>query len=237
MHEEVLNGRLCHAYRAFHQVASQVKHIAIDINHNHWQNGFVRQRDTKGLTSVKEFYHVPFDKINLCKAQRFSIAGYPCFYIGYSLDVCKAEIGNEGTYVKLYLKDDLKEKIRVVDLTWTTQDYSSCSLEDDLKSWPLIASCYVVPFWCKSQNKVCTDICINFRQEYIIPQLYTLYIKNNIKDAIGLRYYTVRNENLTYGKHEYMNIVLYPKYDREKQCNYDMDLMNMFKWEKPVNLN
>ena len=39
---------------------NEVKHIAIDINHNHWQNGFVRQRDTKGLTSVKEFYHVLF---------------------------------------------------------------------------------------------------------------------------------------------------------------------------------
>lgn len=232
IHKEFLNGKTCHAYKSFHRVASQVKHILVDIEPNSETTEFVRMRTQKGLTAVSEFYHVPFNKINLCKAQRFSIAGYPCFYIGYTLNVCKKEMGNEGTYIKMKLKD----KITVVDLTWTAKDNSTYALEDYLKAWPLIAACYIVPFWCMSLNKSCYDICENFRQEYIIPQFYTLYIKNSIAKAEGLRYYTSRYENLIYGETEYMNIVLYPTFDSHSQCNYDMNLIEKFSWEAPIDL-
>lgn len=234
VHKEFLNGKTCHAYRAFHRLASKVEHITVDINS---PIKFIRMRRECGLTAVSDFYHVPFDKVHLCNSQRFSIAGYPCLYIGYSLDVCKEEISKTGTYINLALKDHIK----VVDLTWTTNKNTenpeeTFKLKDFLKAWPLIAACYIVPFWCKKLEKQCNDIKENFKQEYIIPQLYTLYVKNNLSDINGIRYYTSRFEMLEYGDTKYMNIVLYPKYDKEKQSNYDMELIDKFYWESPIDL-
>ena len=76
-----------------------------------------RARGQKDLYERSQFYHVPFNKLYLCKHFRFSAAGTPCLYLGYSEEVCYAEIGGKkGSIVEFkVLASD--SPLRILDFT------------------------------------------------------------------------------------------------------------------------
>lgn len=184
-------------------------------------------RMRKGLDSTKkeDFYHLPTTMRYKCSSQRFSIAGYPCFYVGYSKNDCFVEISKTGSMIGLSVNE--KNSLNVLDLTFSKEQENGDKLKVFLKAFPLIASCYVVMLNNIEEEKA------TFREEYVIPQMLTSYIKHQNKYD-GICYYSVRKENLNpLGREEndYRNLVLFPNLHYTDK--HDLNLMNKFHWHEP----
>lgn len=223
---EYLNGKVESSYSSFKGSMELIKEILpVKTIYN---RTFYRMRADGGITDKKDFYHLPFDKIHLSKSERFSIKGYPCLYLGYSKRVCEMEISN-GSLAKFVLKEPLNN---ILDLTLGQGDGKNDIQEIDLvKVYPLIASCYIVPFYSIIQEKECRPDKSFFREEYIIPQLLTLYLKEE-GIANGIIYYSVKDPNLDpqgRGEKDFRNLVLFT--DRENNTNemFDNKLIDKFE--------
>ena len=222
-----LTGDVIKSYKMFSQMMNvQINNIPFkDVETDVL---FYRMRKDMDLTDTKEFYHLPITKREICSAERFSIAGYPCLYLGYSKNDCYVEVSKTGSMIALSLNDG--HLIKVLDLTFSKEQEKGESLEEYLKAFPLIAACYVV-----LTNKVNSDEA-KFREEYVIPQMLTSYLKHN-GYFNGICYYSVRNENLhPLGRNEedYRNLVLFP--DLKTTNDYDKEFMNKFQWYEPFNV-
>lgn len=188
---------------------------------------FYRMRRDMDKNEEKDFYHLPTTMRDKCSSERFSISGYPCFYLGYSKNDCLVEISKTGSMIGMKLNE--KGSLKVLDLTFTEEQESGDQLIKYLRAFPLIASCYVV------MNCIDTEK-VKFREEYVIPQMLTSYLKHR-KKYDGICYYSVRNENLhPLGREEndYRNLVLFPTLTSSEE--YDIVLMKKFHWFKPFNV-
>ena len=222
---EYFNGKLASAYSTFKDAMEPIKEI---LPIKTVQSGtFYRMRAEGGISEKKEYYHLPFDKIHLSKSERFSIEGYPCLYLGYSKHVCEIEISS-GSLAKFTLKEPLN---KILDLTLGQGDGDNDISEIDLvKVYPLIASCYIVPFYSVIQERECRPNKSFFREEYIIPQLLTLYLKET-GIANGIIYYSVRDPKLdVQGRDEkdLRNLVLFTNRENDKRERYDRTLIDKF---------
>ena len=195
---------------------------------------FYRMRaDEFNLKDIKQFYHIPFKLRHLCTSYRFSISGYPCLYLGYSKSVCLAEISPNGTMCGVELRKENLKDLVILDLTFPEKSQNNNNPDNVMKfirAWPLIASCYLV----MANEQINRDS--KFREEYIIPQMLTAYLKH--KTSIhGICYYSTRNENLNpngKGEEDYRNIVLFT--NTPEQSDYDMNLIDMLHWYEPFNV-
>ena len=233
--KQYLSGDLYKAYETFKDMMDECisKFPVKEVEPN---TPFYRMR--KGnCTKQEDFYHLPTNlRRKFCSSERFSIAGYPCFYIGYSKKDCIKEIcktdsvsaSDEYSIIELKLKAD-KSTDKVLDLTFYKDQENQTGLKNFLLAFPIIASCYVVV----EDNE--TDV--KFREEYIIPQMLTSYLKKeqiDDKPYDGICYYTVRNENLSplfeNKEDDYRNLVLFTKLKSNKK--YDKNLMDKFEWDE-----
>jgi len=228
MHEAILAGDADEAYKDMAKVLNSDNYfIETEIKSQEAPILFYRARSGINWTQKEDFYHVPFNKTYLCNSYRFSIAGYPSLYIGYSKEVCKKELrGKDCSCIELTQEKDL----HVIDLTWTMKD-AKPGLTTFLQAYPVIAACYVVPFFCKNLGRECPDVIEKqtFKEQYIFPQFVTMFIKKKF-DVDGIIYFTTRDENLTPSKDNDKNIALFPKYN--ENCLYDNDLIRKFDWGK-----
>ena len=92
-----LRGNVVSAHKKFAKLMDQYysntfPHKFVETNYL-----FYRMRRDEDKQEKKEFYHLPVSLRYLCASERFSIAGYPCFYIGYSKADCKVEISQKGS--------------------------------------------------------------------------------------------------------------------------------------------
>lgn len=169
------NGKLIKAYNRIKNAVN--KGFLQEIEENSKDIVFYRMRGELGKKDEKDFYHIPFDKLYLTDSFRFSMAGFPCLYIGYSEDVCKREIRKDGSMIKLKLKDNSKP-LSLIDLTWYESDKE---INLFLVSWPLIAACYILPNYCCPNNKICSKVDQKFKEQYVIPQLLSAIIRDKKK--------------------------------------------------------
>ncbi|WP_279204983.1 hypothetical protein [Obesumbacterium proteus] len=246
--EEFLSGDIKSAYDIFDKTFSaevinrHIQRITIPLNDicNAEKPLFrVRKSDTP-LTEREDIFHIPFTKRHNVNAQRYSVAGLPCLYLGSSLYVCWQEM-NKPDFDKLYLSsfisDDDKSKIlnfspRILN------DFTIGVLEDEeLKNsnwkiasylilWPLILSCSYI-----KKNSTAS-----FVQEYIIPNLLMQWISRRVNSPIaGIAYYSTRmpNANKT---HRSINVVLPPKatYRQTILQEYCPRLKGLFEFTPPV---
>lgn len=223
---EYQKGKIISAYSYFKEAIEPIKGI---LPIKTLQNGsFYRMRADDGITDKTEFYHLPFDKIHLSKSERFSIEGYPCLYLGYSKHVCEMEISS-GSLAKFALKEPLN---KILDLTLGQGDGEKDISEIDLvKVYPLIASCYIVPFYSVIQERECRPDKSFFREEYIIPQLLTLYLKEE-GIANGIIYYSVKDPNLDphgKGENDLRNLVLFTNIENNTSEMFDNELIDKFE--------
>lgn len=225
--EKYLTGDVIEAYKMFSNLMDQ---YYPDFPNEDVETDLLlyRMRKDLDLKEEKQFYHLPKSMRYKCSGERFSIAGYPCFYIGYSKNDCYVEIGETGSMIAMSLND--AGSLKVFDLTFSEGQQNGDGLKEYLIAFPLIASCYVVTMNCDDADSV------KFREEYVIPQMLTSYMKDKGRYD-GIRYYSVRNENLkTLGRDEddYRNLVLFTNLNDSDE--YDMELMNKFHWYKPFNV-
>lgn len=246
--EKYLEGNISGAYESFKKVMKILSTEDNLLPIKEIANGtpFYRARRGKGHKIENDFYHVPFNQRYLTNSERFSIAGYPCLYVGYSKEVCIKEMGKDCSLIRMALKHP--HSIKVYDLTLGEED-TFWHIDKIVILFPLIASCYLVPFYCKEREKECPPSPLNFKEEYIIPQLLTMYLMNEVKDeegnrlVDGIRYYSVKDVNLNPQNEEDMNLILFTNYEPKENCYskicdqtipyYDMDLLNKFKWGAP----
>lgn len=126
-----------------------------------------------------------------------------------------------------------KEKLtdlRIIDLTFPEDNQESDNIMKFIKAWPLVASCYIV----MDNEQINRDA--KFREEYIIPQMLTAYLKHNTNYK-GICYYSTRNEYLDSngkGNNDFRNVVLFT--NTLESDNYDKKLMDMFHWYEPFNV-
>lgn len=173
--------------------------------------------DQKDLVCKTDFLHIPFNKRYLASQQRFSAMALPCLYLGFSKEVCIAEVGKSGTIAEFEINDSLN----IIDLTLPNENDN----EDKFymfKLWPLLAACYVaVPRELDHGKK------INFKEEYLFPQLLTrIFIErrgncaDDYKRIDGICYYSCRNRELDPKLDTYKNLVLFAK----EQIPQEMDI-------------
>ncbi len=194
-----------------------------------------------------DFYHIPYNLIYLSKSERYSAAGYPCFYLGYSKECCLKEIDTVGSMIELELKEG--QSFTIIDTTLFPECHGQFRETKMFEWWPILAACNVT-----------SDKDANFKEEYIFPQLLTKYVlylrkhnKNEFGKIEGIRYYSCKEPRLDIEQTTYSNLVLFPNTGmnenapkngnplylpyKEKHDIYDRDLMNRFEFKNAQNIN
>lgn len=226
-------GKIAEAYICFEKQVERIYNILPKWSLK--EGEYYRMRKDKDINRVSQMYPLPPELRYLSGSMRFSIPGYSCMYIGHSISVCKIEISETGSMTKIKPKEDVG--FNLIDLTFS-EDMQKGG-DDELKfiqSWPLIASCYIEQFYCLRGKRVCPPEGIKFNEKYVIPQFLTTFIRKNHTNISGVRYYTVKDENLDpFGRNEQdmRNIVIYV--DSSSDQSYD-DLIKKFEWGKPYNV-
>lgn len=139
----------------------------------------MRKAANYNLFKNEEMFHIPFEKNYLIKNERFSISGFPSFYLGKSVYVCWEEMGRpdfDQANVAVYMN---REDSTIIDLCMPMQTEDTKSA---LFTLPMIL--------CSSLPVLHPDS--DFKPEYIIPQLLmqclVRYNKESDKAIDGIRY-------------------------------------------------
>lgn len=139
----------------------------------------MRKAANYNLFKNEEMFHIPFEKNYLIKNERFSISGFPSFYLGKSIYVCWEEMGRpdfDQANVAVYMN---RKNSIVIDLCMPMQ---SEDIMGALFTLPMIL--------CSSLPVLHSDS--DFKPEYIIPQLLmqclVRYNKESDKVIDGIRY-------------------------------------------------
>lgn len=153
----------------------------------------------------KEMFHIPFEKNYLIKNERFSISGFPSFYLGKSVYVCWEEMGRpdfDQANVAVFTNHD---DCTVIDLCMPMQSKDTI---DSLFTLPMIL-CSSLPVVHPEQD---------FKPEYIIPQLLiqclVRYNKESGKTIDGIKYDSIHkyNRKSFYNYHEKGLASIYENY-------------------------
>ncbi|MHA1088381.1 hypothetical protein [Enterobacter ludwigii] len=199
----------------------------------------VRKSD-KPLKKRDDIFHIPFSKRHLVNAQRYSVAGLPCLYLGTSLYVCWLEM-NKPDFDKLYISSfkakDVDSKILNLAsnhmILPTKQNGDESTIVDTNKTigsyiifWPLIIAC----------NYIRQNPNSSFIQEYIIPNILMQWIGRKTGSSIlGVAYFSTKMPN-TRSSARAVNIVFPPKvtYDQTIKFKYCPKLSNLFDFTNPL---
>lgn len=204
--EKIMTDKQCHLLNLLPQVYYD-------------KGGMTLFRVIKGnKTDVKDLFHVPYDKRELCDSYRYSILGVPALYCSASLETALLEtgitLGQDYSAAIFSYKPD--EKVALIDLTMTgRRDYGFWERYSLIIFFPLIVACGLDV---RKPGKP-------FRPEYIIPQMFYQLIRqhgNNFKGIIfSSTKYPVRD--ITDASHS--NYVLFTSQCDQEQ-GYCQDLAN-----------
>lgn len=199
----------------------------------------VRKSD-KPLNKRNDLFHIPFSMRHLVNAQRYSVAGLPCLYLGTSLYICWQEMDKPDLsklYISSFISRDSRSRVLnlAADFLYhrTRIKYSEDISEKDnieklsyLILWPLIAAC----------NYIKSDSNAPFIQEYIIPNLLMQWISRKDGTPIsGIAYRSTKFSKPSQSP-QAVNVVLPPKVDYAQTIENDFcpTLCSMFAFTPPV---
>lgn len=247
--EEFLSGDIKSAYDAFEtmlkpgEIVTHLENICIplsDLCNDDAPLYRVRKSDIP-LSTRKDMFHIPFTHRHLVRAQRYSVAGLPCLYLGTSLYICWREM-DKPDFDKLYIsafKSDNENDVMVMnigpDFLYKRRtrleikngiQYDYMTKLSYLALWPLIISCNYL----KKHNDA------TFIQEYIIPNLLMQWISRKTDDTfVGIAYRSTKLPASASGE-KGINVVFPPKikYNDMTRNEFCPDLANTFKFTLPV---
>lgn len=200
----------------------------------------VRKSDIP-LSTRKDMFHIPFTERHLVRAQRYSVAGLPCLYLGSSLYICWREM-DKPDFNRLYISafktaedddsmvmnlgpDFLYRRRSVLEPTRGNHfDYETKL--SYLALWPLIIACNYL-----KKNGDAT-----FIQEYIIPNLLMQWISRNSEETIvGIAYRSTKLPAYATGTRG-INVVFPPKIKYKEMVSNEFcpKLAKTFKFTLPV---
>ena len=200
---------------------------------------FYRSRlfKTNGRISHTEMFHIPFNKRGKVETQRYSAPGYPCLYLGSSVNACWEELGQPRFDDMMVSRFVVKEAFPVLDLRMPKEeDLEGDKIDVVLKKIPLIISISIKTL----------DRTAFYKPEYIIPQLIIEYIitKNRIKYesgnnrlfdfVLGVYYTSVHiNDYFNFPDETFDNLAL-PAVLVDRNETYCQLLASCFEWTDPT---
>ncbi|EKN0347939.1 hypothetical protein ACI4AS_001346 [Salmonella enterica subsp. enterica serovar Montevideo] len=250
-----LTGDIKSAYDCFELmlkpqfISRHIKNICIPLTEmcNSQRPLFRVRKSDRPLSTRKDIFHIPFNQRHLVRAQRYSVAGLPCLYLGTSLYICWREMDKpdfDKLYISSFITDKEDDKSLLVNLSadflYKTrlflkrknapkpiEKYSTSTMLSYLALWPLILACNYL----KKHNDA------SFIQEYIIPNLLMQWISRDINNnnIIGIAYRSTKLPANTDSR-KGINVVLPPKARYEDIKGYDFCpvLSDKFKFTPPV---
>lgn len=255
-----------HAYRALQEalllpeiktILTNSKRLVIGRNNNFYRIRTIEQPKGTVLPcpKIKELFHIPYELRRYITTQRYSMPGFPCLYLGSSLNVAYHEVIEAEINAPYKIPPTSEKKSYAIRLSNNYRlncfDLSPIPLQqyvnliNDPKAdieqristidkvnkyglmWPLMAACYFQVAY-KNKSKV------NFKAEYIIPQLILQWFQRDINnDTDGIRYLSVNMSHQS-DKPEIVghNFVLPAKQISEK--GHCIILKNSFKVTDPL---
>lgn len=200
----------------------------------------VRKSDTP-LSTRRDMFHIPFTDRHLVRAQRYSVAGLPCLYLGSSLYICWREM-DKPDFNRLYISafktsedddsmvmnlgpDFLYRRRSILDPTRGNKFDFETKLSY-LALWPLIIACNYI----KKHGDA------TFIQEYIIPNLLMQWIsRNSYETIVGIAYRSTKLPAYATGTRG-INVVFPPKIKYQQMVNNEFcpKLAKTFKMTLPV---
>ncbi|ECO0703547.1 hypothetical protein LEJ84_20225 [Salmonella enterica] len=243
---DFLSGDIKGAYDAFNStfsekiIATYIQDISIPLNHicNEEKPLFrVRKSDT-AIKERNEMFHIPFSKRHFVNAQRYSVAGLPCLYLGTSLYICWQEMDKpdfDKLYISAFSSDDSESKILnfsakiLYNGNYLSIGDNSLSIDAKLAYlclMPLIFAC--------NYKKIHDNV--SFTQEYIIPNLLMQWISRRSKsNVVGIAYRSTKMIKSSYNDKS-INVVLPPKVTYKQTIEQDFcpKLLKMFRLTSPV---
>lgn len=182
---------------------------------------FFRARCSEVYTEFmgEEMLHIPFDKRELIKTERFSIPGLPCLYLGTTSYCCWLEIGTPPEHQFNVSPIVLDGGQKIFNLTVNSaamlefielcekEEFSGGReelLQTAFKLWILTL---VTSFKVGQRNRA-------FKSEYIIPQLLMLSCKKQNLD--GIAYFSKQVKDDVFAHHTCVNLALFAYYNGEK---------------------
>ncbi len=198
---------------------------------------YYRARINDGtIKSFMDMFHIPNNKREIIKTERFSALGYPCLYLGNSAYDCWEEMGRP-MFDELYFSGyKVVEEFKVYDLRKPNkEDFGNEMMPNLLKRLVYVIAC---------QFKVLhTDG--HFKPEYIIPQLVLeLIISSNRKKketecgpyslAWGVAYTSTHMADDFPYKEDYLENIALPVIDSSNKQSYCGILMSLFEISDPI---
>lgn len=180
-----------------------------------------------------EIFHISYQERRKSSTCRFSIPGTPTLYLGDSLKLCYEEVRKEKFNLMDYsasifctkMPYKIIEMLRPVDFKkkFIANRYNSLYLSRYIAVFPLILACTF-------QTSPPHDH--TFKPEYIIPQMFMDFVKNNSK-IHGVKYPSTRFK-YTHDFKPYN--YAFPTKNRINEDGYCTKLKELFDWSEPVRL-
>lgn len=198
----------------------------IETRHEYYRMRDEKAIDDKGCEiKVDNCWHVPFDIRHFSYTGRYNLPGYPCLYLGDSMETSDSEIGKLKNGEKRWVATfRFKKAVSLYDLRIPSKEdignKTKYELFQLLLSYPLVAICTA-----KSYIK-------GFNEEYFFPQLLFHYILNSGDKALsykGIIYSSTKNPGG-------YNIVLPALYKAKvpPQKGYSLILKDMLEMDTPL---
>lgn len=244
-----LSGNIKLAYDTFDKTFSNrniykhLRRISVPLSNlcNDKKPLFRVRKSEKPLDKRKDLFHIPFSKRHLVSAQRYSVAGLPCLYLGTSIYICWQEMDKPDLgklFISSFITTNSKSQVLNLAAEFLYHRMRSTPYSEDISFknnslkisylilWPLIAAC----------NYKKTDGNSSFIQEYIIPNLLMQWISTKDRTPIsGIAYRSTKFSKSTQSP-QAVNIVLPPKVDYFQTIKYDFcpTLCSLFEITTPV---
>lgn len=169
--------------------------------------------DDNRLYDRKRVFHTPYNLRSKVSTGRYSIAGFPCLYLGTSLKLCCEEINwncSRGLALAsaFKLNRDIEStgmNINVIELGIKPQDFVRGRRSNDEGRQNIRGNRQLPESWLKQERirsayllwypliAACSFVRVNkkdpFAAEYIIPQLLMQWIRRNTEEKVNFGYY------------------------------------------------
>lgn len=137
------------------------------------------KRDETEVPFAKDLFHAPFERRGNVKTSRFSIPGFPCLYLGRSLEVCCLEtMPKEYIFASRFEIIAKQTHTRPLNLTIPetfTDSIYDMDNENNYDAFCFLLTYPVIQICLFEIKKECAND--NFKPEYIVPQLLLQYVR------------------------------------------------------------
>lgn len=185
----------------------------------------------------EDMLHIPFNRRELVKTQRFSIPGIPFIYLATSTYGCWIEMGkpsSQNFFVSSYKPDPTFKVLNLIGTWHLSKAMSEYSGETHYKFDPQKTGLELIELW----PLICaTSIHIKqrdraFKSEYIISQLIMLALHNLGVDCIS--YYSKQNIDDMLAYPNCVNFAFLPRFKLREE--YSSDIVGKFTITNAINM-